>query len=303
MTSSCTISFLASRFDAAYIEHTIPHVVRTCNYPFAERLLNLDTAPLPPHFRGRPNVPDLEALRQCGRRLITEKVIDRIIEFDDTFGTGTALRKRHFGGRLRDTRDCRGIPLWGWISGLEACRTRYFLHFDCDVLIYQHPEHSWIDEAIRLLARRGDVMCVAPLPGPPAQNGRPHQRNGVAYERDPEGFFRFKTFTSRKFLIDVERFEELLPLRPAYVSLRRRLSQLITGKSGRCNWETMVSRRLQQSRFIRADLDSPDAWTVHCRNHDAAFLEGVPQIIPKIERGWYPRGQAGHYNLQLPQWT
>jgi len=300
--AACTLSILACRFDVPYLELTIPHLVRACNYRFVERLLNIDVGAGTAKRGVATTNPDIDALRECGWRLVVAGVIDRVIEFDDSLKRNTALSRKHFGKRLPFARDCRGVPLWGWINALEACRTEYLVHFDCDMLLHQRSGHSWIADGIQLSERRPDVMFVLPLPGPPAADGRLFQKKGDNYQHDAEGFYRFKSFTSRKFLVKRSRFEKLLPLRPLYISWKRRLLQAVTGRNSLRNWETMVSRRLAASSFIRADLDSPCAWTLHSHDHGPHFVAALPSIIQHVERGDFPTAQAGRYDLLLEAW-
>ena len=74
----CTLSLLASCYDIGFLEQTVRHVVRTCRYPFVERLLNIDLD------SGSDDV--LAELRKICQRLIADAVIDRVVEFDRTIG-------------------------------------------------------------------------------------------------------------------------------------------------------------------------------------------------------------------------
>jgi hypothetical protein len=49
-------------------------------------------------------------------------------------------------------------------------------------------------------------------------------------------------------------------------------------------------------------LPSTDAWTVHPNLRSPEFLAALPQILAKIEQGWYPPEQAGQYDLQIQPW-
>jgi hypothetical protein len=64
----------------------------------------------------------------------------------------------------------------------------------------------------------------------------------------------------------------------------------------------MVSQRLSETGFMRADLASGEAWTLHTPDHGNAFLEALPRIIKYVEMGWHPSVQAGDFDLQLDAW-
>jgi hypothetical protein len=68
-------------------------------------------------------------------------------------------------------------------------------------------------------------------------------------------------------------------------------------------WEIMVSNRLRETPYFRIDLDTCSAWAVHSSyTHDQVFVKNLPRIIEKIESGWYPPEQAGHYDLLFESW-
>ena len=64
----------------------------------------------------------------------------------------------------------------------------------------------------------------------------------------------------------------------------------------------MVSEALKASGYIRADLKNPDSWTLHTPDHGAEFVKNLPQIIQKVEAGWFPESQAGDYDMILKDW-
>jgi hypothetical protein len=294
-----TLSVLAARTDVRFMLHTIPHLVRMNDHPFAERVLVIDTAPVRGLYRSRPGIGSTEDLERCCATLVDAGVIDRVARIDYTAAFRRAAYRKHFGREVGHTHDAYGYPILGSVFAVEDCRTRYLLHFDCDMMMHQHPGHSWIDDAVRLMQLRSDVLFVSPLPGPPHPRG--HLQRQEAYERE-DGFYRMKVFTSRKFLVDRERFEACLPIEPRYVSWRARIRQALTSRSALHPWETMVSEFMKRSRYSRADLDSPRAWTLHPQDRGPGFFENLPALLDAIEAGVYPPDQAGEYDIVLPSW-
>ena len=144
---------------------------------------------------------------------------------------------------------------------------------------------------------------MQPRSGPPHRDGRLRQQEeaGEAYERDDRGIFRFKTFSSRVFLIDRRRFGRLLPLRPP-LPLLEVLRNYLTRHNTMPEWETMVGCRLRKTAFIRADLMSPRAWTLHPDERGERFEAALPGVIARIEAGDYPPEQGGYYDLLLDLW-
>ncbi len=301
VSDSCTLSILVSRPDVPYMLHTIPHIVRSCQRDFAERVLIVDTAPLHPRYAHLSETATLAALRQCCNQLVVNKIIDQVVDIDYSTDTMTQLSLKHFGCRLRNTRNHRGYPILGMAFAIERAQGRFFLHFDSDMLIHQCAGSDWIGDAIGKMRQNANILFASPLSGPPDPSGSLKQRD-VQYSHDARGYYVFKHFSSRKFLVDRERLDAALPLAPAYISRCKWLTSFFTGKSALCNWEHMVSNMLAATSYIRADLDSHSAWTLHTPDHEAEFLAKLPSVIQRVEAGQFPREQAGDYDLRLDHW-
>ncbi|HEY9859970.1 MAG TPA: hypothetical protein V6D16_10735 [Candidatus Obscuribacterales bacterium] len=308
---TCSLSILAARTDVPFMMHTIPHLVRACNFPFTERLLAIDTAPLSGDKIGRPGIGTLEEVRSNCAQLLQSGVVDRVADIDYSEAYHNRVYAKHFGRRIRQTHNYKGYPILGTLFKLEEAQSDYLLHFDSDMLLHQAPGYSWIEEGIALLQKHPEIMAVRPLTGPPTMDGSLYQR--VPYDRDPDGFYRFKFFSSRAYLIDVKRFEQLLPLPILWRSYKNEiLNQLpnpikttlnyLTGKNALDSWEIMVSNRIENTEYVRAVIDSPKAWTVHPKDRGPEFIAALPSLIQKIESGWYPPEQAGQYDLQFQAW-
>ncbi|WP_414542044.1 hypothetical protein [Nostoc sp. CCY0012] len=124
----------------------------------------------------------------------------------------------------------------------------------------------------------------------------------------------YKAFGSRAYLINCQRFDQLLPLpiiwRPYNlkwinslpVQLQTFLSNM-TGKGKLESWEVLVSRKLKQTDYYRANLTNADAWTLHPKDRNSEeFMQALPRIIARIEAGDYPPQQAGYYDLISELW-
>ena len=293
--------------------HTIPHLVRMCRFPFVEKVLFIDTAPLSGDKILRPGIGTLEALRHCCDQLIAQGHMDKAIDIDYSEACRQRLYQKHFHRQIRSTHNYKGYPIFGTIFSLEEISGDYLLHFDSDMLLHQTASYSWIEAGIELLKSCPEIMAVRPLAGPPFEGIREDQTQPDG--RDQLGFYWFKFFSSRAYLIDRQRFDQLLPLPVLWRSFREKwkwlnfipndLKTWLNGSLGRGqldSWEIMVSRKLDQTELIRATMDHPQAWTLHPKDRSPEFIQALPAIIEKIENGWYPAEQAGYYDLQLKYW-
>lgn len=278
----------------------MPHLVRSSAYPFAERALVIDTAPLSPEYAARPHVGSREELDDICNSLVAEGWIDKLHYIDYAQSEVDRINQAYFGQKLRETHDFRGCAMYGYLRSLEVAASDLVLHFDADILLHQVAGESWIEQGIDILQRRPDILSVAPMSGPPHAEGKLLQQSS-SYEFDPDGFSKFKFFTARKFLVD-RRTLRSVGLVPRWVSRKRRLVSMWTRKSALWSFEVMASDQLEGRGLWRADLSDGRAWTLHTPDHGPEFLKRLTEIIQRIESGTFPAEQAGYYDLDLALW-
>ncbi len=294
------LSLMVARTDVLWIKPMLKHICKAHRSIVSKIEIFVDTAPLGPSFKNRPGVGTMEELYKILNEVKDEGYFDEIKEISYKPSLRKEIYRRHFGYDLGVTQDFRGYPTYGSIYALENTGSDLVVHFDSDMLFYQKAGTNWIQEALELLESTEEVMFVAPHPGPPREDGMLEQR-GLEYHRE-NSFFKFKKFSSRIFLFSNTKFQQLLPMRPLGISWKRLLWQRISGQSAFLPWETSVSQALQKSKFIRADLCNNDYWTLHTPDHGPEFVKNLPDIIRKVESGWFPKSQAGDYDMILKEW-
>lgn len=292
--------------------HTIPHLVRSCDFPFYKRILFVDTAPLTGDKVNRPGVGTMAQLRANCTELIRQGVMDEVIDMDYSPDCQRQLYRKHFGTeRIKPTHNFKGYPILGSIYSIEKISGDFVLHFDSDMLLHQQPHYDWIQAGMELLKRREDVMFVRPLSGPPTADDHFFQKK--EFSLDADGFYRFKFFSSRAFLLHKEKFEQFLPIPALWTKYKNQwLSTLPTKLLTEINnifnrgkldsWEVMVSRKLNGTHYVRATMTDPRAWTLHPISRSPQFIENLPALIQRIEAGEFPLQQRGYYDLQLDAW-
>ena len=295
--STCSLAVLAGRKDVSFLALMANHLRRQHSREFQSRVLLVDDLPDPD---SGPAVGSSEFERLCANLERTGIFTSRT--YLSHISSDHRIIKKHFVRPPRHLRDYRGVPLFGWIAGLESSPCRFHVHFDSDIFIYQESGFDWIDEGISVLRRQEDTLCVAPHPGPPpARNGQLLDQSS-GYTTDPLGNFVFNTFSSRRFLVERERFERILPLPVTSASRRIAMKSLLTRKSALQNWEALVCTRMRETGMCRVHLKNPAAWALHAPDHGDRFLEILPFLMSSVESGWYPPDQAGRYDLDLKLW-
>jgi hypothetical protein len=308
---TCAIWILVARTDIPFMMETIPHIMRMNKFPFTERVLAVDTAPLTGDKVNRPGVGTMEQLRDYTQKLLNQGIVDRVVDVNYNPQYQKEIYFKHFGCPVWQTHNYKGYPILGTIFTIEEPKTDYMVHFDSDMLLYEHPDYSWIEEGIKLMEKRSDIMSIRPLTGPPKEYGDIYQEK--SFTQDEEGFFKFKFFSSRVYLIKKSRFDKLLPLPIIWRSYRqewldylpfgvKNLMNYVTKKGKIDSWEIMVSKELERSHYYRCVSNNPQAWTLHPKDRSPQFIKALPDIIAQIEAGKYPEKQAGYYDLISELW-
>jgi hypothetical protein len=287
--------------DVLFIEKTIPAIVKACNYPFSEVVIFINTAPLHGVFLDRPGIGTLPEVLSICEQLKNNHIVSRIQEISYCDREVKRLNKKFFGIDARFIDDFRGAPIYGHLYSIEHTVGDYVAHFDSDILLYSQPGYSWIESGIQMIDDIEQILFISPLSGPPTKDGTLNQGD-TTYKVDPRGFYIFKEFTARKYLLSRSRFERSTPYRPLWISQKRKLMSYITGKSALCQWEAMVNKKLRDTEFIRADMKDQRAWTLHTPDHGHEFIQNLPCVFEKLSRAQFPDSQRGHYDLILDDW-
>lgn len=299
--ATCTLSINICLTDLPYLSYIVPHIVKACRYPFAEKMLVIDTAPMKGRYKNGATLPSMSELEAAAQCLVEQGYIDAVVKVDYSPSVRDKIIKKHLGYSLWETHDFRDAPIYAYLFAYEAAKSDYFLHFDADMLLYQAEGYNWIEEGIKYLKQCPEILTITPLAGPPNADLSLKQRD-TEYAYNEKGFFTFKVFTARRYLLDRHRFDSFLPLPVSYISKKRELASWLTRRSAMERWEGMITNKLHATQYIRADIASPKAWTLHALEHNAKFLELLPYIIKQVEAGSFPQEQAGDYDLQLELW-
>ena len=145
-------------------------------------------------------------------------------------------------------------------------------------------------------------IIVLPMSGPPHSNGQLYQ-DSTEYKFDKRrGIYLFKNFTSRIFVMNTVRYASLLPMKINWLSWREIIKSKLWGNGKLLCWEVSVTSAIGKSNYYRADLASKYAWSLHPTERGERFNLFITELIKKIESGWFPKKQAGHYDLNLDWW-
>jgi len=290
-----------ARSDTLFIENTLPYLIKLLEKVDGKTTLMLDTRD-PSGVLG-------SSLLQSKLCEITTKIenlqYNLSFEFQKTTFDSRLIRSKNklqFNYPFKETHCFRGYPIYGSFKQFIDTEAKYILHLDCDMIFYEEPSFSWIQEGIRIMEENEDILCVLPRGGPPTKDRSLHQGSTPYKTDEKRGLYLFKNFTSRHYLIHRERFLSLLPLKPLWLSWREPIKSRLFGNGKMLCWETMVEHALEKSDLWRADLMTDHAWSLHPGDRSAEFYQLLPQIIDSVNRNEFPEEQRGHFDLRLNDW-
>ena len=290
-----------ARSDASFIENTLPSLIKLLEKADGKITLILDTRD-PSGVLG-------SALSQCNLSEITSKIenLQRNLNFEflktSYDSRSISLKNRiQFNYPHKETHCFRGYPIYGSFKQFFDTDARYILHLDSDMIFYEAPEYSWINEGIKIMEDNEDILCVLPRGGPPSKESTLHQGTTRYQVDNKRGLYLFKNFTSRHYLIHRERFLSLLPLKPLWLSWREPIKSRLFGNGKMLCWEAMVEHALENSGMWRADLMTDQAWSLHPGDRSEKFYQLLPQIIKSVNLNEFPEEQRGCFDLRLKEW-
>lgn len=280
----------------------LPHQLRAWRNQVAEVLLTVDFHRSSGRFSARweEGKDKIVALAQAQPEA-------RVVVVDYGAAAMARVGAEFFGGQSVPAKDFRGGPYYSYFFGMAEARQPYVLHADSDML-FGGGSQSWLAEAVAHMDTHPEVLLAAPLPGPPAADGRLHSQE-AAPEPDTAHAFRFEAMSTRLFLLDRRRFRAtiggLRPQRPPL--LRNAMKALVEGNPPQDLPEHLFSRAMRARGLVRREFlgSAPGMWSLHPPYRCNDFYRRLPDIVRRVEAGDLPAGQAGDHdmNSSLVDWS
>ena len=298
--------------DFRHAEHLLEHQIRIWG-PMVDRIvITVDThRSRSGRYRGRQYLEYQAALRKLLSEFAASHPQIETIEVDYSPAARREVGQAFFGVDDVPAKAWDGGPFYAYFFGLLHSRARYIMHFDSDI-IFGGLSTRWIDEAIALFDAHPDALLLAPLAGPPRDDGALFG-HGDPYEMLPPvagaPAYRFQGASTRIFMIDMKRLRERignLPLmRPT--PKQRTKSRLLGNSPEVVEAEVLLARAMTAHGMYRIDFlgSPPGMWSVHPPYRGEAFYRGLPQLVLDMESGAVPDSQRGAYevNDDMVDWS
>lgn len=211
------------------------------------------------------------------------------------------LGDQYLGGWYYHTHDYGGCANMAYWAGFELPDTTYVLHFDGDMLLYQKPGYSWMQEAVSLLQQHPAAVAATPRYNTPFEGAmqRPSFKHGVPYVQGHECWLD-TFFSTRCLLVDKTRLQSYLPLLRGRI-LWETLAVKYLNRGFPRSPEIIMFRRIGGQGGRRLILKNYDSWLMHPHSKPPEYIQHLPKILSCVHAGKYPQGHTAE-NLELDKW-
>ena len=313
MIDGLTLQINLAVSDRSYAQHIVPALARSHRAAAREIVVTIDfTKPQKTKLTDpavRCKEPDftrqLEELQALAESWQREGQIDRVhcLRQDDPWLK--EVTRKYSGPWIPETHDYGGRPIAGYWAGIETASTRFVIHYDGDMFLYQAPGFDWAAHAIPFLKSQDLALSASPRLTPPFA-----ARTGLGdYASAEEGMWMYPVpggwkqyyFSTRAFVVDREKLERHLPLgRGAILREQMLVKYLRRGfpRSAEKMWWTTTGA----AGAYRLMLSTEQAWVLHPNWKPPEFASVVPSIVDCVNANRVPDAQLGHPDLDWEAW-
>lgn len=315
MTSkpALTLQINVAAGDAPYAKYNVPHLARAHRAAAQEIVLTIDRCKPQKTRQTDPAVrckePEfsrqLDELEALGDTLRAQKLVDQVRVLSDNDPWLKSVTRKYSGRWIPETHDYGGRPITAYWAGIEAASTRYVIHYDGDMFLYQAPDFDWAVHAIPFMDRQEHAITATPRMAPPFASKIPYGDYGSAHEvmamLPVEGGWRQYFFSTRAFVVDREKLERYLPLGRGKILFEQMVVKTLRRGFPR-SAEKMLWMTTGRERGYRLILSTEKAWLLHPIWKPDDYPTWVPPIINSVEQNRVPDAQVGKTELQLKLW-
>ncbi len=310
--SELTLQVNVCAGDLEYCGLTVPALVRTHRRDVKEVVVVADCCRPQgtPYVHRASRFPELEfdakvaRLHALAERWVSQGTIDRVEYLQPDPAALRALNKKYSGRATSWSHDHLGHAYSAYFAAWESAKTRYVLHFDADILLYQSGDYSWVRTAISRLRADPALLAASPRIAPVLEEPGQMVRTGAPgcgwlptwrLDSTPIGW-RSDWTSTRCHLLDLERLARLLPLRPrrgeAADAFNHGLNALVSPAFSSSFWTAPVPAsgfwRLPRRIARRVAREFPSfPLPPEVLLHEHASGRGAASIYLNDPRAWY----------------
>lgn len=247
----------------------------------------------------------IEKIKDISEKLLKDGVVSTVYYVHPDDELLKVVIKNYLNKNFPETHDAKATPVLSYLLPLEILNTRYMVHYDADMLLYQKKDCFWTIDAINIMNKYENVLFATPRVAPPFADLLKTD-DATSLHKGPvphpvEGGWLINWFSTRCFLVDNYKLQKLLPLinTRIYIEL---IIRKIFQRSFPMATEMLFHKTLGNLGYRRLDLSSENYWLIHPENKDKKYITNLPKIIDYISNNNFPEGQSGWENLNDNLW-
>lgn len=310
---SVTLQINLSAGDIRYAHLTLPRLIEAhrdsveevllvvdCCKPQKTRIVDPATRFPEPLFAQK-----VQTISALAEELRSKGLCDRVVLLQAQSDFIPDLKRKYLRPWVKGTHDYGGCGLLSYLAGIELSKTRFVLHYDADMLLYQKPGYVWTQAALGLMAQSPTIVAATPRISPPFTTSitvpdAPSLHEGRPFIKTEGGWIN-DWFSTRCFLLDKQKLLHYLPLLKGRLLLET-IAVKILNRGYPRSPEIMFFRRIGRSGGHCLNLNSTDAWLLHPREKQDGFIQLLPAVINAVSRGEVPEPQRGFSDIALEAW-
>ncbi len=282
----------------SYVDETVAIV--DCCRPQKTKIVDPKSRFGEPEFSQR-----VEKICAIAEELKIKGYLDKIIYLRPGNSLQPILSRKYLGNLVKETHDYGGCALMSYLAAFEVTTTRYLIHYDADMLLYQAPDYDWSTEARKFMDKDSKAVAASPRISPPFSKEKNLPDAPSVHEGRPfipvEGGWRNDWFSNRCYVIDKDKLFSYLPLIQGSLLLETLLVKYLNRGYPRSP-EIMLFKRVGGAGGWRLNLKSEKAWLLHPATKPSDYIELLPKIQKAVLQGRVPVEQRGYADINLSAW-
>ena len=143
-----------ARSDYNFISQTLHPLIEMCKRAKSHVSLVLDTK--------KPSGLLSKTIKQSGFQLLQNLLEDLAVKYGFILMLAEYEKEQirsknrlQFNYPHKETHCFRGYPIYGSFKQFLDTDSKYILHLDCDMIFYEEPKYSWIQEGMKIMEEKG----------------------------------------------------------------------------------------------------------------------------------------------------
>lgn len=275
-------------------------LVVDCCRPQKTSVLDPDIKYPQPEYQNK-----VHKIKSIAKSLKDEGIVDEVYYLEPDDDILPKVAGKYINKYFNETHDAKGTPVLSYLVPLELISTRYMIHYDADMLLYQKRGYLWSHETIEIMNKNSNIVFATPRVSPPFTHVAA-QPDATSRHEGPEpqiieGGWLINWFSTRCYLVDNEKLQSLLPLVDMKIFIELILRKLFR-RSFPMATEMLFHKKLGKMGYRRLDLNSKDSWLIHPEIKDDDYVMNLPKLLKAVSEGLVPDQQRGWENLVYEHW-